>query len=86
MHGAPLEASEFGWYRGTVSKRATDAQIKKAPGVNFQVRFVNSETGGVIPACYGKSFMGPKKSAYVPLGLTKDAWGPEKKWVVLEKA
>ena len=34
----------------------------------------------------GKCYTGPNKHAFVALGLTEDAWGPEKKWVLLEKA
>ena len=84
--GAPLEAGEFGWYRGTVAKRATEPQIKATAGVNFQVRFVNSETGGTLPfRIIPKSFTGKKKFAFVPVGLTKDVWGANGKWVVLEK-
>ena len=86
-HGAPLEASEFGWYRGSVAKRATPAQVKAVAGVNFQVRFTNSETGGILPFRINpKSFTPPPKNAFVALGLTKDVWGANEKWVVLEKA
>ena len=86
--GAPLDASEFGWYRGTIAKRATEPQIKTTAGVNFQVRFVNSETNCTIPARFGKGLAGAKKYAFVPLslGLTQDVWGPEKKWVLIENA
>ena len=32
-----------------------------------------------------KSFKGKNKFAFVPVGLTKDVWGANGKWVVLEK-
>ena len=48
--------------------------------------FVNSETNNTLPARFGRGYGGANKFAFVPLGLTKDAWGPKKKWVLLEKA
>ena len=86
LRQAQLSTADEFKYRGTVSKRATEAEVKKTPGVNFQVRFVNSETNHKLPARFGKGHTGPKKSAFVPLGLTADVWGPEKKWVLLERA
>ena len=89
--GAPLEASEFGWYRGTIAKRATPVEIKETPGVNFSVKFVNSETNNTLPFRFGTTkklraaYCGPKKSGYIALGLTKEVWGPEGKWMLLEK-
>ena len=64
----------------------TDAEVKKTPGVNFQVCFVNSETNNMLPARFGKGHVGAKKSAFVPLGPTTDVRGPEKRWVLLERS
>ena len=51
--GDPVAAGDFGWYCGKVTKRATDTDKRKSPGVNFQVKFCNAETRGVLPGCLG---------------------------------
>lgn len=65
---------------GTISRRATVADMRKQPGVNFLVKYVNSETGDVIPACDGR------KIAFYPQQLDSNNWGVEQLWVLLEKA
>ena len=53
--GAPIKASDFGWYCGKVKNRLTAAETAKPENVDcrFWVTFKNSETGGVLPACVG---------------------------------
>ena len=55
--GAPIKATDFGWFCGKVKKRLTAAEIAKPENVDcrFWVTFKNSETGGVLPACIGMS-------------------------------
>jgi len=55
--GAPIKASDFGWFCGKVKKRLTPAETAKPENADcrFWVTFKNSETGGVLPACIGMS-------------------------------
>ena len=55
--GAPIMASDFGWFCGKVKKRLTAAETAKPENADcrFWVTFKNSETGGVLPACIGMS-------------------------------
>ena len=51
--GDPLPSTQFGWYRGKVTKRASEADRKKHEGVNMLVKFSNNETNCVLPGCLG---------------------------------
>ena len=79
--GTPLGPDEFGWYMGTIFSRATEADQRKHPGVNFLVRYRNGETGGVIPACRGLT---GRKTASYPQQLGSSNWGVNQLWVLLQ--
>ena len=83
--GAPIPASKFGWYRGKVMRRASQADMRRTAGVNFIVKFSNEHTGMVIPACEGGAkYSGKKATGEYPLDLTPETWGVDGTWVVLE--
>ena len=46
----PLNFDEYGWYRGTVSAKATATQKVRYPGVNYEVQYFNKDTSNVLPA------------------------------------
>ena len=49
------DADHFGWYRGIVTKCATEADKKKTlVSMCAHVKFRNSETDGVLPVYHGR--------------------------------
>ena len=88
FNGAPPDAKTWvneqnGWYRGKVTKVATQKQRTETPGVTHEVTFRNDETGDVIPKCFGWLFRGRRAAATMCCGLSEASWGKEKKWVLL---
>ena len=81
--GAPLGIDQFGWYLGTVSKKATSKADKKA-GLTYEVMYRNSETNNVLPHAHGLT--NPRASAKIPMRLANDNWGVQKQWVVVQRS
>ena len=75
------DADHFGWYRGIVTKCATEVD-KETTLVSMcaHVKFRNSETDGVLPVYHGDGRLQSMNATSVwPLGLTADVWGADKK-------
>ena len=85
--GAPLAREDFGWYLGWVANACSPQDKKKHPGVTYDVWFCSDETNGVLPAAYvkGTGARGDKKdkAERISIGLTRETWGVDQKWVAL---
>ena len=63
----------------------TAKEMRSEPECNFAVRFCNNETNHVLPRSIGgTAHEKPHASANLFVGLTKETWGIDAKWIVLK--
>jgi hypothetical protein len=64
----------MGWYVGTVhSRNVTHRDLQQAPGANFVVKYMSSETSGAL-------------HGLVACKLSSDLYGKDNWWVLLERS
>ena len=75
-----MPSNEYGWYMGKITHEAEARQKSKG---NFQVLHINHETRHVLPFCV--NIRNKNGRAHFTIPLLAENWGPDKKWVVVEK-